>query len=215
MLRGADEALYNLVAYRVGWIRGRLGGGKTLLSVALADHLIRHGFASGVIANFPTTLPRLDWREMMPDGRPRGVRGAVVIFDEAGLFIDRRTFMRNDRAVGALLRKLDCFLLLPSVTPPDSRLCYYSMQRERVNTLTGTWSWRWALALPGAPIEAGTFALANPAAYYGSYDTRYIPTDDGGYARLFRATLASLGAGALLDAIRASGDEEEEHEEED
>ena len=213
MFINADEFFYNLLAYRICWVRGRLGGGKTLLSVALAMELIKKGFARGVIANFPTSLRIHDWREKHEDGKLRGVRGSVVIFDEAGLFIDRRTFMKNDRGIGALLRKLDCFLLLPSVTPPDARLSYFSTQRTMVNYLTGDWHFRWCLAIPGAEPETGEFKLASPHRYYGSYDTRYIPVDDGEYARLWRATVASLGASKLLESMRENGNESEEEEE--
>lgn len=212
MFSNADEFLYNLLAYRIVWIRGRLGGGKTLLSVALADEIIKRGFARGVIANFPTVLKVHNWRELHEDGKPRGVRGSVVIFDEAGLFIDRRTFMKNDRGIGALLRKLDCFLLLPSVTPPDARLSYFSTQRVLANSLTGNWTFKWTLAIPGAEVETGKFTLIKPQEYYGSYDTRYIPVDDGEYARLWRATVATLGAAKLLQSIDRDEDEQEEEE---
>ena len=213
MFLGADEFFYNLLAYRIVWIRGRLGGGKTLLSVALAQEIIRKGFAQGVIANFPTSLPIHNWRKLHEDGKPRGVRGSVVIFDEAGLFIDRRTFMRNDRGIGALLRKLDCFLLLPSVTPPDARLSYFSVQRTLVNYLNGNWIFRWALAIPGAEVETGEFKLSSPEKYFGTYDTRYIPVDDGEYARLWRATVATLGASKLLQTMETTDAGEEEEEE--
>jgi len=207
MLINADEFLYNLLAYRILWIRGRLGGGKTLLAVALAQHLIeRHGFR-GVISNFPTCLPQHPWRESHPDGRPRGVRGAVAIWDEAGLFLDRRSFMTNDRGVGALLRKLDSVLLLPSVTPPDLRLSYFSVARDL--RIGDSWRYVWQLSMPGMRAETGTFWL-RPRSTYGMYDTRYIPVDDGGYMDLWRATLATLGAGALLRHVTAASDEQED-----
>ena len=215
MLAGADEFLYNLLAYRVCWIRGRLGGGKTLLAVAIAQELMRRGYARGVISNFPTCLPSHDWRRQLDDGTAAGVRGSVVIFDEAGLFLDRRSFMKNDRAVGALLRKLDCVLLLPSVTPPDSRLSYFSVQRVVANAVTGTWTYRWALAIPGAPPEVGEFRLTTPQRLFGTYDTRYIPVDDGGYARLWRATVSSLGAAALLDNLETATDDSAEDDAEE
>jgi len=206
VLINADEFLYNLLAYRILWIRGRLGGGKTLLAVALAQHLIeRHGFR-GVISNFPTALPQHPWREMHPDGRPRGVRGAVCIWDEAGLFLDRRSFMTNDRGVGALLRKLDSVLLLPSVTPPDLRLSYFSVARDiRIGE---SWRYVWQLAMPGMRAETGTFWL-RPRSTYGMYDTRYIPVDDGGYMELWRATLTTLGAGALLRHVTHEHEQEQ------
>ncbi len=210
MLVNADEFLYNLLAYRILWIRGRLGGGKTLLAVALAQHLIeRHGMR-GVVANFPVALRHHEWREPHPDGHPRGVRGSVCIWDEAGLFLDRRAWATNDRGVGALLRKLDSVLLLPSVTPPDLRLSYFSVARDLRLSLPGGESWRyvWQLALPGTRPEAGTFWLM-PAPYYGLYDTRYIPVDDAGYMTLWRATIVSMGAGGLLSHVKGEEDAEE------
>lgn len=201
MFINADEFFYNLLAYRVLWIRGRLGGGKTLLAVAIADELLkRHGF-TGVIANFPHVLKPHNWRERMDDGSVRGVRGAVVVWDEAGVFIDRRTFARNDRGVGAFLRKLNNVLLLPSVIPVDIRLSYFSVQREvRVSAFGERWRYRWMLALPGAQVESGTFWL-EPNRYFGTYDTQYVPSSDGGYMDLWRATITELGADRLMDTL--------------
>ncbi|MCX7861325.1 MAG: hypothetical protein N2385_14635, partial [Chloroflexus sp.] len=176
----AGEFLANFLSWRTLWIGGRLGGGKTLLAVALADWLIKTHAARGLIANFPSALPPHPWRE--PAARhPRrgGIRGAAIIFDEAWQLLDRRSYMSNDRSYGAFARKLETFWLLPSVIPIDVRLSLLSCRREwQIATPLGNlWLYRWRLE--AQPPAEGRFGLWRPERYYGSYDTKYIPVDDG------------------------------------
>lgn len=205
MFVAASEFLINFLSWRTLWIAGRLGGGKTLLAIALADWLIRHGHATGLIANFPHALKMHNWREAHEDGLRRGIRGAVVIFDEAWQLLDRRTFMNNDRSYGAYARKLETFWILPSVIPIDTRLSLLRVRREwAISTPAGgLWVYQWLLATGDGPPAGGRFGLFRPERYFGMYDTRYIPTDDGDIKLLWAATLAAVAPDAAPQRVAA------------
>jgi len=189
----ADEFLYNFMSWRTLWIAGRLGGGKTALAVALADYLVQRKHAAGVIANFPHALPLHPWREPAHDGRPRGIRGAVIIFDEAWQLLDRRTWQTNDRSYGAYARKLETFWIFPSVFALDIRLSILSCRRQTMiqTPFFQAWLYKWALHAPGVE-HGGRFLWISPEKYFGTYDTRYVPIDDGDIKLLWRATLNML-----------------------
>jgi len=181
----ADDFLMNVLFFRNVWLRGRLGGGKTLLAVALADYLINtsHDFCY-CVANFPVRLPA------PPD---RTLFDTVVIFDEAWAVIDSRDFQRNAREYGAYARKFRSVWLYPSVHPPDVRVrTLYAERIFRFEYLPfGLWVYKWAVNL-GYVSEDGYFALVRPEAYFSMYDTDFVPDADGGISVFWRNTLAVI-----------------------
>lgn len=157
---GADEFFSQLAVFRLCWLRGRLGGGKTLLGVAIAEELVKRKIAKGVISNIPLSpehLPLHPWRDVV-DGeqelvdaatmamwniggdvqnnlrrqgiRHRLMRGAALLYDEAWQQLDNRTSMTNNRAYGAFARKFDTYWIFPSVLGLDKRVSYLAVERE-------------------------------------------------------------------------------------
>ena len=190
MFIGAEEFFYNILAFRNLWIRGRLGGGKTLLAFAIADELIRRKMTpGGVIANVPHRLPLHDWRTQMPDGTVRGIRDAIIIFDEAWQIIDARNSMANPRNYGAFARKMNTIWIYPSVYPIDRRQSYLYAERVQIYTLPllgQIWRYRWALNLGYQDAKGGFWF--KPEQYFGIFDTKYIPTSDADIRYLWGLT---------------------------
>jgi len=216
----ADDFFAQLAIFRLLWIRGRLGGGKTLLSFAIAQEMLKRGIVDGVISNVPHALPLPEWRELMPDGRHRLIRGSCIVFDEAWTVLDNRTSMANDRSYGAFARKLETYWLFPSVIPIDKRVSYLSCERSMrlsipiiaqvlslllwlpiIGALFKPFEWlsrefwiyRWTVEL-GYISESGWFILGCPDGYFGLYDTKYVPMDDGDISNLWRRTIEELKA---------------------
>jgi hypothetical protein len=203
MFIAAGEFLINFLSWRTLWIAGRLGGGKTLLAIALADWLIKNRHSTGLIANFPHALPMHDWRPAHGDGLRRGIRGATIIFDEAWQLLDSRTAIANDRSYGAYARKLETFWIFPSVIPIDKRLSLLRVRRDWIiaTPAGGLWVYRWLLVTGDGEPAGGRFALWRPEAYYGMYDTKYIPTDDADIKLLWAATLNLVAPESSLETV--------------
>lgn len=215
----ADNFFSMLSIYRLLWIRGRLGGGKTLLAVAIAEELERRKITLGTIANIPTLLKIPDWRELIeyPSGilAPRYMIGSCVLFDEAWTILDNRRSMGNPRAYGAFARKLESYWIFPSVIPIDKRASFFYVERAArikipilsdILALLGKvipplavfgdelWIYKYGVNL-GYTKDEGTFILANPSRYFGMYDTKYIPLDDGDISNIWERTIYELTTG--------------------
>jgi hypothetical protein len=62
---GAEGFFAQLAIFRLVWIRGRLGGGKTLLGAAIADELVSREVGLGVVSNIKHKLYPHPWRELL------------------------------------------------------------------------------------------------------------------------------------------------------
>ena len=171
----ADQFLKLMVSFRVLWLAGRFGGGKTLLSFALSAWLYNNGYADRIYSNIPSPLcSDLDdttklWKSAM-------------VLDEAWVLLDAREYSKNvSRTIGAFLRKYDLYLLLPSVFPVDVRFRSFYVQRTFNGMILGLplWVYSWRLN-SGVSSDRGWFGLWMPQKFYGSYDTMATPSDDGG-----------------------------------
>jgi hypothetical protein len=170
-----------LLAYRTLWIRGRLGGGKTLLAFAIADHLLKLGTFVNVASNVPHDYDR----------PVASIRRSVVVLDEAHQVLDSRAYGKNDKSYGAYARKTDCIWLFPSVFPIDVR--QRSLFVERVWALGDLlWIYKGGLELGYAAGEQFSFWLWRPSLYYGKYATRFIPAGDAGILELWQRTYNSM-----------------------
>lgn len=177
-----EEFLEYITLYRICWIGGRLGFGKTAMACTIADWMLRKGLVDGVITNFPTVFPAALFGE--DDGT---LYNRLVIFDEAWAELDNRTAMSNNRSYGAYARKFGCYWLFPSVHPIDSRLRAVTLKPSHRNLLTGINVWRFTIADDEKQPTSGTFGH-NPSDAYGKYATSYIPTGDCGIHERFLAT---------------------------
>src|SRR5579859_2135439 len=86
----------NLQMFRMVWIKGRLGFGKTALAFMLAKTLMDEGIVQGCISNCPNTLPT--HISGIDDGT---LFSRVIVLDEGGLFLDARRSMSNPKEYGA------------------------------------------------------------------------------------------------------------------
>lgn len=195
-LVGGDSFLAILTAYRSLWLAGRFGGGKTALATWLAGYLAAAGLVRRVHTNYPCA-----WST--PPAVP--VRDAVCVIDESWLFVDS---WRRVRGYAAFSRKLNTYLLLPSVFPPHHRLRFLSVQRALNGYSFGLpfWVYRWMLGL-GSVREKGYFAWLYPHRIFAEFDTAYIPADDGGILDALTATMAGFDiADAGGEGVFSSGE---------
>jgi hypothetical protein len=149
------------------FITGRKGSGKTLLAFAMAGYALDNHFVKGVFANIPHRYP------VAPT-----VQDAFVIVDESWQFIDNRFSKSTFSFMGAWSRKTSSLWAFPSVYGVDLRV--RNLQVERIADIrlfpVRVWLYRWQNVWG----DKGHFFLVRPEAYYGLYDTKAIPVDDGG-----------------------------------
>lgn len=207
----ADSFFTSLTLFRLCWIRGRFGGGKTFLAVAIANELIKRGICDGAIANIPTRLKLPNWRKNL-------IRRTAIVFDEAWLYLDNRTSLTNDRSYGAFARKFETIWLLPSVIPLDKRVSFLAVERifrinipvvgaifKHINRIPFLgrilreitwlfeefWVYRWQVSL-GYVQESGWFVLSDLYRYRDMYLHKYVPSDDGDISELWKMSIEAL-----------------------
>lgn len=209
---GAGEFLGMLSAFRICWISGRFGGGKTSLAFMLAAWLLANKKVDRVVSNFDMTIST---KAVTP------LYNAAIVLDESWIYLDDRSSVTE---YAAFVRKFNHYLLLPSVWPPHNRFTFLSVQRVFNAYIVGipAWVYRWQLGMRSVK-EKGYFGILNPSAVFGHYDTEFVPVDDGGISDAIRATGESRGfkgkpnklqvltfqnsmAGATEDAIDAIED---------
>lgn len=182
-----DELLSYIQMFRIVWIKGRVGFGKTALSVYIAKAMLDVGLADGVVSNFPSILPCHIFED---DGT---LFNRVIVFDEAWQFVDNRTSISNERGYGAFARKYGSYFLLPSVQPVDRRLRAIIVQPKYRNIFTGKTVWEYIIddSDKEAAKTRGEFSFDTRKAY-GLYSTEYIPINDGGIMKRFNRTFAEM-----------------------
>jgi hypothetical protein len=161
-LSGSFELLRQ---YRIAWLSGRFGAGKTAMAVAMAEYLAsKYGYR--VYSNFPLVFNEFD----------TGIKGskvlhAVVILDEAGLEMVARLNTLSDRMI-AYTRKMDVIFLLPSFIPPGPRLRF--LQFYPILNLTGAGIpmavYGWRVNLAGFKGN-GSFLVIRPERIYRMYNS--------------------------------------------
>jgi hypothetical protein len=162
------DFLWMLTAYRVVYIRGRYGSGKTLLSVALSYELWKQQHVDRIYSNFPMA------------GRDENYEYSerfAMILDEAHIVLDSRSFSRQASQTWLRdLRKRESVLIMPAVLSVDIRFRSLSVQRIFMfgNLL---WVYRYEID-DGARLQNNTFSLLFPNYYFGAYSTKYSPKDE-------------------------------------
>jgi hypothetical protein len=172
------EFLDMFSSWRVLWLRGRFGGGKTSLAFILATWVWWQGLVDNIYSNIRSPLcgvPQLP------------LHSAALVLDEAWQIL---TSAKAVEDYAAFVRHLNLYLLLPSVYPPHPRLRFLSAQRVFDARFCGIplWVYRWSLG-SGAVREHGYFAFWNPAAIYPYY-AQGIAGGDGGLGLALRVTHA-------------------------
>lgn len=187
MLLGGQLVVGMLQTFRVAWISGRYGGGKTALAYRLAYELLNSGFSRYLLSNC-----RSVWRDdprdvVLRDGR---YLDAVVVLDEAGLFL--RTSRDADDFL-AFLRKLNVVLILPSVKPPAPVMRMLTIQRVANLSAIGLPVWVYEVSVDYARQRGRErFAWINPSEVFGIYDTTDVPVDDCGIGDYLYSHVAEL-----------------------
>lgn len=172
--------LENMVAWRALGIEGRYGGGKTLLSVALAKWLYEKGMVRGVFANFPIKnayIPNIP-----------SVVNTAIILDEGAQFADARDSSKAWKGYGAFLRKLGSWMLSPSVFAVDRRMRPVTCERAWDLFLFNWWMYHWK----DPRSMKGWFILSGYESIFDMYDHRFIPADDAGILESFKEEVAQL-----------------------
>jgi hypothetical protein len=177
-LFNASALIGYLRTFRVLWVGGRYGGGKTALAYRLAHELLSIGASRYIISNV-----RSVWNDKMSSVRIRRVEGrffvdTVLILDEAGLFL--RTSSDAD-AYLSFLRKINVILILASVTPPATRVRFLTCNRAFNLNSFGLPAWVYSYNLSYMSVaERDYFTWWRPSEIFGIYDTAGAPSDDAG-----------------------------------
>ena len=155
--------------FRVLWLSGRYGGGKTSLAFLCAARLRAEGLAQGVVANIPCSFANDVSSLSLP---------SAIVLDESWIYIESRKDVYD---YAAFVRKFKHYLLLPSVFPVHARLSSFSVQRVFNGYVVGfpVWWYRWNLRSKDVK-EMGSFGVWNPKSIFGHYPTDFVAGDDGG-----------------------------------
>jgi hypothetical protein len=148
--------------YRILWLSGRNGGGKTALSYAISEEKLKKGYR--LISN-----NRSVWQddfEAVTLDENNHLR-AVIILDEGGLYFKNNAQIEE---LTAFCAKMDITVIIPSRFPPCREACRVKAQAV------------WNLKAVGLPIivykwrisydqeqDHGWFLWVNPGYYYGIY----------------------------------------------
>jgi len=156
-----DDPLNLLTAFRVVWIRGRYGGGKTSLAVWLTLELLKRRHARHVVSNIQLTHERLELtrttnekkflRELIElyerasdvddvTSLESELVDCVILIDESWRLLAEDMPSATRKTLTAYLRKLNQFLVLPSVMSVHKSLTNFSIER--------VWDGRAALGVP-------------------------------------------------------------------
>lgn len=167
---GGSDFWNMLLAYRIVWIHGRYGAGKTSLAVMIAARLMAEGYIDQCWSNMPMTF------SSKPGSGSYDHVG--IVLDEAWLYLETR---RDVRDYAAFVRKFEHYLILPGIFPIHARLNFLRVQRIFNGYVVGfpAWFYRWRLKYADIK-ETGTFFIMNPTSIFGHYPTKFVPGDDGG-----------------------------------
>lgn len=171
----AGQFLYVYKRYRLGAMAGRLGSGKTSLALKLAHHFLEAGLVDGIWANFPHTLP-VRYK----------LKRTFFILDEAAEHADARKSATDYSGYGVYVRKLKSFLFAASMNEVDKRVKQIRVQQVMTFTLFGRKIWIYQYQIYDSK-EKDWFGWLDPDEMWGTYDTEYVPNDDGGIALAFQA----------------------------
>jgi len=158
------ENLYGMIkAYRVVWISGRFGGGKTSLALELSRSYLKQGYK--LAANINTI-----WRDELESIEPdeNHALHTVFLLDEGGLLLEDN---RDIKRIIAYAAKMDIILLIPSVFPPPRLASAFTIQPVFNLTAIGIpyIHYTWQIKM-GMWSDKGWFAWWDPKSIFGIYD---------------------------------------------
>lgn len=181
-------------AFRICWLRGRFGGGKTALAVLMSARLLAEKRVKQVVSNMPVTFA-------VSPVAP--LEESAILLDESWVYLETRKDVYD---YAAFVRKFNHYLLLPSVFPVHNRLAFFFVQRVFNGYTVGlpVWFYRWGLRDKDVK-EYGYFGLWHPKAVYFHYPTKAVAGDDGGISEVLAETNKAAGfKGTRKEHKRAS-----------
>jgi hypothetical protein len=178
----ADEFLSHLLAYRIVWIDGYHGGGKTTLGHVLGCWLMANGYVDRVVSNMPSGIRS---EVTVPLNR------AAIIMDEAWIYLDDRDAVTD---YAAFIRKFEHYLIMPSVWDVHMRLSFFRTWRTMNLYAFGlpVWIYKWEMHR-NRTKDKGWYLLLNPHNIFGLFPTEFVPGDDGGIYNAIKETAKAAG----------------------
>jgi hypothetical protein len=155
-----DDPVALLSAFRTVWVRGRYGGGKTSFAVWLTLELLKRRYARHVVSNIELTHDALELvrttnekkflRELVElyehastvdvSALTSELVDCVILIDESWRLLAEDMPSQTRKTLTAFLRKLNQYLVLPSVMSVHKSLTTFSVER--------VWDGRAALGIP-------------------------------------------------------------------
>jgi len=156
-----DDPVALASSFRVVWIRGRYGGGKTSFAVWLTLELLKRRYARHVVSNIELTHSNLELVRTTNEKKflkelvelyeyaadvddvtaiESELVDCVILLDESWRLLAEDMPSGPRKTLTAYLRKLNQYLVLPSVMSVHKALTNFSIER--------VWDGRQALGLP-------------------------------------------------------------------
>lgn len=162
-LIGADMILQAIQAYRLVWISGRFGGGKTSIAYMFAKQFLERGYRL-ITNNHCIWADDMKETQLLQDTNHLH---AVIILDEGGQYFKAS---KQIEMIASYAAKMDCIYLIPSFFPP--------VRTAQVVTIQPLWNirgtgvpltiYRWSVKI-GNFSDKGHFAWLFPEEVYGVY----------------------------------------------
>lgn len=170
-LINADVCTMTILSYRLVWISGRFGGGKTSIAYKLAETYLNKGYRL-ISNNMSVWSDPIEEVKLLDTGHLK----AVVILDEGGLWFKSS---KQIEMVASYAAKMDVIYLLPSFWPPTRAAQVLTIQPLFNFKSAGVpiIFYRWRVKL-GSFDEKGYFIWFQPSEIYGIY-SRQDPGDSG------------------------------------
>jgi len=156
-----DDPVNLVSAFRTVWIRGRYGGGKTSFAVWLTLELLRRRYARHVVSNIELTHDKLELVRTTNEKKflkelvelyehaatvddvstiTSELVDCVILIDESWRLLAEDMPSQTRKTLTAYLRKLNQYLVMPSVMSVHKALTNFSIER--------VWDGRAALGIP-------------------------------------------------------------------
>lgn len=171
--------------YRMVWIAGRFGGGKTALAVYICMWLCEKGYARYIASNvklgFGTVVRTVSASDLRyHDCNGFAFRDTVILMDESWQVLGKGASRKQVIEWLAFMRKANNFLIMPSVLPLVAEVNVLKVERIFNGLALGipVWLYRWNLGDYRRGGDRGHYLLRNPSQVFGLYDTAQIPSED-------------------------------------
>ncbi len=170
--------------FRVVWLSGRYGGGKTSLALHLADRLVAAGDVQFVACNFPLRVGRVVAEYESFQDMVDNTSDVCIIYDEGWQDLGVGASPKAIRQYLAYLRKRSSILLIPSVLPLSRSVAAVRVVRKLNALIFGLplWWYEFSVDCGIKKPETGNYFWWRPQRVWGWYDNRSLPTSTSAFA---------------------------------